>query len=454
MKVKTSHVLIFLGLVMLCSPILIPMQLSGPLNMTFESGDLSEFSGVTVTENYGSVTVQSNLKHHGEYAGLATISVQKSWTQASVSKNLLSPQELIYVYAQLYLDEFSPEGGSMVRGLLGTYGQRVVVTIGVTSSRNLQLFYWNDTQYLYKVSATQLDMDAWVPLQIKVKVDLDGTGDGEVEVWANGVSVDDLEVTGLIGDSYNAQTKIAVGIISGYSIATTLAFDCVSVSSSYITTCPSSSKPEAFSVTIEPSSSTINVGETETCTATVSGGTSPYSYEWFINDVSQGVGELSYTTSTLSAGEYDVHVTVTDGSAQVATSNTATLTVQELPPEPPPPSATEVTIIISTTGGGTTDPLPGNYTYPRDDTITIKAIPDTGYDFSHWFFANGTKAEDQTLTLVTDDSYSLKAYFTKSEIDTTPPTEPELVSIALGMQIVGVGLIAAGVLYSRKTRGE
>jgi hypothetical protein len=45
------------------------------------------------------------------------------------------------------------------------------------------------------------------------------------------------------------------------------------------------------------------------------------------------------------------------------------------------------TVIVMPTNGGTTDPAPGQYTYANGTTITIKAIPDSGYTFSYWLIS-------------------------------------------------------------------
>jgi hypothetical protein len=62
-------------------------------------------------------------------------------------------------------------------------------------------------------------------------------------------------------------------------------------------------------------------------TSTVSGGTSAYSYQWYLNGVPvSGATSVTWTFPPSPAGSYTVYVEVTDGVGAKATSNTATVT--------------------------------------------------------------------------------------------------------------------------------
>jgi hypothetical protein len=52
-------------------------------------------------------------------------------------------------------------------------------------------------------------------------------------------------------------------------------------------------------------------------------------------------------------------------------------------PSPPTSSETAIVAVIASTGG-TSDPEPGTYTYNYGDTITLEAIPDSGFKFLYW----------------------------------------------------------------------
>jgi len=83
----------------------------------------------------------------------------------------------------------------------------------------------------------------------------------------------------------------------------------------------------ASSVTVSPGLAGLDVGQSVTFTSAVSGGTLPYSYQWYLNGVSQSGATGSWSFTPTSSGSYTVYVTVTDAVGIIATSNVATVTV-------------------------------------------------------------------------------------------------------------------------------
>ena len=100
---------------------------------------------------------------------------------------------------------------------------------------------------------------------------------------------------------------------------------------------------KTFSITInpalgigtQPASATIDNGQSDTLTVTPSGGTGPYSYQWFVGPSGtttnpiDGATSSSYTASPGSTTQYWVQIT--DASGAVVNSNTATITVNADP---------------------------------------------------------------------------------------------------------------------------
>jgi hypothetical protein len=82
-------------------------------------------------------------------------------------------------------------------------------------------------------------------------------------------------------------------------------------------------------VSIDPMSKTIFLGQTVTFTSTVSGGTGPYSYQWYL-DGSPFAGATSNTWTFLpvTVGTYSVKLKVTDSASKTAESDTATVLVK------------------------------------------------------------------------------------------------------------------------------
>jgi hypothetical protein len=129
--------------------------------------------------------------------------------------------------------------------------------------------------------------------------------------------------------SYYAPT-FAFGVYSVYVNAT----DNASVPVTAKSNTASVTVHAAPSVLISPTSAVLDVGQPQTFNATVSNGTSSYSYQWYLNGsaVSNATGD-SWTFNPTSTGSYNVYVKVTDAAGTVATSITSTVTVQSVIPE-------------------------------------------------------------------------------------------------------------------------
>lgn len=90
--------------------------------------------------------------------------------------------------------------------------------------------------------------------------------------------------------------------------------------------------PPPLSVFIGPLSASISVGQSVAFTSTVTGGTSPYSYQWYLdgNPVS-GAMSASWTFTPTVSGIYYVHLKVTDAKSNTTQSETARIVVEPVP---------------------------------------------------------------------------------------------------------------------------
>jgi subtilase family serine protease len=89
-----------------------------------------------------------------------------------------------------------------------------------------------------------------------------------------------------------------------------------------------------LSVSIDPLSASIIVGNSISFTSTVNGGTSPYTYQWYMNDSPvSGATSSSWTFTPSSPGIYYIYLEVTDTCNNTAQSETARISVS---PETPP----------------------------------------------------------------------------------------------------------------------
>jgi hypothetical protein len=82
-----------------------------------------------------------------------------------------------------------------------------------------------------------------------------------------------------------------------------------------------------LSITISPTSVILDVGQSKLFASSVSGGTSPYVYQWYLNGALAATG-AAWAFTPSSAGSYIVYVNVTDAVGVIAKSNTVTVTVR------------------------------------------------------------------------------------------------------------------------------
>jgi len=87
-----------------------------------------------------------------------------------------------------------------------------------------------------------------------------------------------------------------------------------------------------LSASITPLSASILVGQSVTFTSTVSGGYTPYTYQWYLNDNPvSGANQSSWTFTPTEAGIYYVYLKITDDKGNTAQSETARITVATVP---------------------------------------------------------------------------------------------------------------------------
>jgi parallel beta-helix repeat protein len=90
--------------------------------------------------------------------------------------------------------------------------------------------------------------------------------------------------------------------------------------------------PPPLSASINPLSASINVGQSVTFTSTVSGGHTPYTYQWYLNGaLVSGATSNTWTFTPTTSGIYYIHLKVTDAKDNTTQSETARITVAAVP---------------------------------------------------------------------------------------------------------------------------
>src|SRR6266568_3553254 len=145
-------------------------------------------------------------------------------------------------------------------------------------------------------------------------------------------------------------------------------------------------------------------GKPVTCTATPSGGTSPYSFTWSVDGVVQaGATASTFTTTFATKATHSIVATAKDANTVSGTSNTVSLTVAGQPLTtdfsfvPTSPLVGQSVTFTATTSGGTG---PFTFTWTFGDTST-----GTGSPVSHSYAAKGMF----TVTLTTKDANTVTA---------------------------------------------
>jgi len=145
--------------------------------------------------------------------------------------------------------------------------------------------------------------------------------------------------------------------------------------------------------------------------------------------------QTSYSDGPLPAGTYNYKVKTRVNSGFIAGStNEETVEIVA--------TGNEYTLTISTEGGGQTWLPQGIYKFSPGTEITLTAIPDENWNFSHWL-ENGVETETEpSIALALDANLEIEAVFVLNEYTVTLAAEPEIAASAL----TGAGQYEHGTL--------
>jgi len=135
------------------------------------------------------------------------------------------------------------------------------------------------------------------------------------------------------------------------------------------------------SVTINPMSITVHIGQSVNFSSIPSGGTPPYTYQWYLNSSAvPGAMSSSWTLSPAATGTYNVYLKTTDAQSSTAQSGTAQVTVT------PPPVPLSVSI----------SPLNASILLGQSATFT-STVGGGKPPYSYQWYLDGHLASGQTL---------------------------------------------------------
>jgi plastocyanin len=165
----------------------------------------------------------------------------------------------------------------------------------------------------------------------------------------------------------------------------------------------------ALSVIIVPTSVTLDVGQSKVFTSSVSGGTPPYSYQWYLNGTAvSGANASTWNFTPRFVGFYNVYVNVTDSASATAKSNTASVTVNP-----------RLTVSIS----------PTSVTIDVGQSVTFRSTVAGGTSpyFCQWYL-NGTRVSGATNPRCTFTSISLGFYSVYLNVSDSASVDPFAIS--------------------------
>jgi hypothetical protein len=195
----------------------------------------------------------------------------------------------------------------------------------------------------------------------------------------------------------------------------------------------------ACSIGVSPTNATLDVGQSKTFTATVTGGTSPYIYHWYLDGSSVGSNSTAYIYSPTVPGSRTVYCNVTDSATTPVSvqSNPVLMTINTDPSVTVSPTNATIYLdesrnFVSSVSGGTSP-----YTYQW----YLNNNPVPGATSFSWNFTPSSEGFYAIYVNVTDNvDYSTKSNTTWVTVNAAH--DVAVINVTSSKTIVGQGFSA------------
>jgi len=165
----------------------------------------------------------------------------------------------------------------------------------------------------------------------------------------------------------------------------------------------------ALSVIVSPSSVTMDVGQSQTFTTSVTGGVSPYGYKWYLNGLGvSGATSSSWTFTPSSTGSNSIYVKTTDAGGIIVSSNTARVTVNAAITVIVSPSSITMDVgqsqVFASTASGGTPPYTYRWGYSTDSFLALVNAAHSQPTGPSWTFTPSASGFYYVASLVQDSA--------------------------------------------------
>ena len=110
-----------------------------------------------------------------------------------------------------------------------------------------------------------------------------------------------------------------------------------------------------------------------------------------------------------------------------------------------------LTVSATPTEGGTTDPAPGDYTYPEGTEVTITAAPEEDWELDSW--SGDASGTDLTITISMNSDKSITATFEEEGFPVNAPLVGGIIVAGLAVLLTGFFFLTTRMGRLMKTRG-